>query len=270
MFNRYYDMNFNEPLRLKQDSLLIEEIRFWLVIFKEHALLIKLGLPPPKTAQIAKAEHFNALFAELNARATKKVTLNEAFKIEILSVIDDLIAFKKQLLEMTFQIENELYPMVLSHLLKEAFYFKNYLSISPKPDKHSLLTLLKLEVFWLNTLREHLEFQIHLQGESTHFILHKMRQLERLFSQLSQEANDLKYLAELSGSNFNSINRFTEQVAEATDQLRNAQKELGWMACEHELFPSNIEPTFIVHIARETEEFLQKLAQVNSILSEYM
>ena len=77
---------------------LLQESRFWIRIFKEHALFIKLGLPCDRTDLINEAQ---TLFDELSALETELMArrnLDSRLAQEIAATVSELIEFKERAL----------------------------------------------------------------------------------------------------------------------------------------------------------------------------
>ena len=96
---------------------LLQESRFWIRIFKEHALFIKLGLPCDRTDLINEAQ---TLFDELSALETELMArrnLDSRLAQEIAATVSELIEFKERVLRMQIQCEMyaNLFPLLIDH-----------------------------------------------------------------------------------------------------------------------------------------------------------
>jgi len=184
------------------DSFVSESRRqllFWSRIMEEHALFIRLGLPPEETSLRRQAAEFEELFKRLRHDAGAAVTRQAVRRVNeaAIGLITRLIKFKSEILHRLLTCENtvgfNLYPLLIDHIRREAIYFRTALVrlqegiMTPPPEQ-----LLRDEVFWLRIMADHARFIAHLLDPSERTFVEQARSFAVLFDNLRLHAEDFR------------------------------------------------------------------------------
>lgn len=238
----------------------LTEALFWSRIMQEHALFIKLGLPASEPKLMEKAQEFIERFRELRNRLKRVCRLEGDLLNDLIDAVKDIIEFKAKILRMLIQCKAEPgsnYPLLLDHIRREAMHFLDLLKKPVAEDP--LFMLLQEEVFWLRQMKEHIEFIIHLLDPSERELINQAEEFRQTFSRLLETARDLESMAETMPKTFNAVLRFTENVINATTDLRNFKGAAFELAELCQLLSIISTPLLLDHVRREADKFLDEL-----------
>jgi hypothetical protein len=258
----------------------IEEVSFWCVQFKEHALFLYLGLQPSPTmtsttpgwsalpgfaaSQKSTAEN-SKLILKLKQRSRQLMSSWSAFekmvsdgKIDV-PILSNLVNHTRYIKSRIMDLQAKkvwvgaLFPEFVEHLRDELDYFVARFNDQISPDEE--------KIFWLENNAEHLAFVAHLLNtdyKTSRPVVQEALKLSdegmAAMSILSTAPIDLLQLAELS-------RRFDHlSYANRTDSLTQSL----WNGGNITLVGSTIHPAMIAHIIREGLRSIKRLTELGS------
>lgn len=241
----------------------LDEIRFWSRIMKEHSLFLKLGFRCEDTQLIHEANHFYAVFEAIESRAhafdagTDPQTI-QRFNTEVQAAVSYIWVFKRKVLGLILQCRlpgQNNFPLLVDHVSREAFYFKNRLEqlnagqLDPLPD-----AIINENVFFLRIMADHAKFIGHLLDPSERVLVDQARQFSDEFDQLLFQARDLDSMRPQSQT-APLLEQFLDQNRVSVKSLKDFKKTARDLieACK---IKSIIHPLLADHVFREAERFL--------------
>jgi hypothetical protein len=241
----------------------LDEVRFWSRIMKEHSLFLKLGFRCEDTQLISEAKHFYATFESIEARSH---TLNEGtdpqavsrFNAEVHTAVSHIWVFKRKVLGLILQCQlpgQNNFPLLVDHVSREAFYFRNRLEqlnagrLDPLPD-----AIINENVFFLRIMADHAKFIGHLLDPSERKLVKQAAQFSHEFDQLLFQARDLDSMRPQSQT-APLLDQFLDQNRVSVQSLRDFKKTARDLI-ESCRIKSLIHPLLADHVFREAERFL--------------
>lgn len=241
----------------------LDEIRFWSRIMKEHSLFLKLGFRCEDTQLINEANYFYSTFEAIEHRAhtfdagTDPQTVR-SFNVEVHTAASHIWAFKRKVLGLILQCQlpgQNNFPLLVDHVSREAFYFRNRLEqlntgrLDPLPD-----AIINENVFFLRIMADHAKFIGHLLDPSERKLVDQARQFSEEFDQLLFQARDFDSMRPQSQT-VPLLDQFLDQNRVSVKSLRDFKKTARELieACR---IKSIIHPLLADHVFREAERFL--------------
>lgn len=241
----------------------LDEIRFWSQIMKEHSLFLKLGFRCEDTQLIMEANQFFAVFEEIERRShtftqAADPELIRRFNIEVHNAVSHIWAFKRKVLGLVVSCQMpgaNNFPLLIDHVSREAFYFRNRLEelntgrLEPLPD-----AIIDENVFFLRIMADHAKFIGHLLDPSERQLVEQARNFSQDFDQLLFQARDLDSMRPQSQT-APLLDQFLDQNRVSVVSLRDFKKTARELieACR---IKSIIHPLLADHVFREAERFL--------------
>lgn len=241
----------------------LDEIRFWSRIMKEHSLFLKLGFRCEDTQLIREADHFFAVFEEIERRshaftAAEDPNQIKRFNEEVHNAASHIWAFKRKVLGLILRCQMpgaSNFPLLVDHVSREAFYFRNRLEelnlgrLEPLPD-----AIIDENVFFLRIMADHAKFIGHLLDPSERQLVEQARNFSHDFDQLLFQARDLDSMRPQSQT-VPLLDQFLDQNRVSVKSLRDFKKTAKDLidACR---IKSIIHPLLADHVFREAERFL--------------
>lgn len=244
----------------------LDEIRFWSRIMKEHSFFLRLGFRAEDTQLINEANHFFAVFEEIERRSHEfdvgtDPQVIERFNAEVHQNAVQIWAFKRKVLGLILRCQlpgGTNFPLLVDHVSREANYFRNRLEelntgkLEPLPD-----AIIDENVFFLKIMADHAKFIGHLLDPSERKLVDQARSFSHDFDQLMFQAIDLSSMRPQSQtapllSQFIDVNRVS--VRSLRDFKKTARELIE--ACR---IKSIIHPLLADHVFREAERFLMIL-----------
>jgi len=242
----------------------IEEVKFWLHIMEDHALLIKLGLPFDKPDLIEEARAFEREFKALRARAEKSLSEKKFSEliVEAMASLKEFIRFKTLLLEMalTNKLNSALPPLFFDHVIREAEYFMAMLEKIRAGKKLSVVRALEAD-FWLRIMAEHTKFIGSRLDPSERSLIGVVRGYEAEFDDLSMQGWDYVSFFEHKSKELPAFNRFLQDSRVATIRLRDFKQAAYDMIIKNRML-STIPAVLADHVRREADHFLLVLGMM--------
>jgi hypothetical protein len=241
----------------------IDEIRFWSRIMKEHSLFLKLGFRCEDTQLINEANHFYMIFEDIERRAHSYSANTDPevirnFNIEVHTAASHIWAFKRKVLGFILSCQlpgGNNFPLLVDHVSREAFYFRNRLSelntgtLDPLPD-----AIINENVFFLRIMADHAKFIGHLLDPSERQLVEQARSFSQDFDQLLFQARDLDSMRPQSQT-IPLLDQFLDQNRISVQSLRDFKKTARELI-ESCRIKSIIHPLLADHVFREAERFL--------------
>lgn len=253
-------------------SLTLPQAVFWLGIMREHALFIDLGLPCGETGLKAEARHFIDDFARLEACAAR-VDCEEDFNrlvADITPVVRNFFCFKRHLLHLLIECRlcgGCLYPLLVDHLSREAFYFLKLLKkCGAGPMACPVDAMVSENILWVRATADHLKFLRGFIDPSERAAVAEAVLLGEKFDHLNLQARDLASMLWHYRPN-NDLIRFERDLRLAACQARDfaatAESLVGRCAAL-----AILPPLLADHVRREEEHFLAVLELMRKYLLE--
>lgn len=254
------------------EERILDEIGFWLHIMRDHATFIAGNLPCDRPDLIERALAFRALFDSLIVRVGADTAHVEFGPLvaDVKETVRDFLAFKHFLLAQVIQCQldqgkNHNFALFLDHISREAREFLHLLDVMMSHLEPPFVTALRLEVFWLRIMKEHIEFIKHLLDPSERTFAAKLRSSHKLFEGLLEEARDLASMLQAHPESFPVVARFTDEVIESTQGLRDFKATAYELMKECKLLIL-APPELAEHVLEEAEHFLEAITAIRKML----
>jgi hypothetical protein len=242
----------------------LDEVRFWSRIMKEHSLFLKLGFRCEDTQLINEANHFYRIFEGIEQRSHSfqqeaDPSTIQRFNIEVHSAVSHIWAFKRKVLGLilTGQLPgSNNFPLLVDHVSREAFYFRNRLEelnlgkLEPLQD-----AIIDENVFFLKIMADHAKFIGHLLDPSERKLVEQAREFSHDFDQLLFQAQDLSSMRPQSQTQ-PLLGQFLDQNRVSVKSLRDF-KQTARDLIEQCKIKSIIHPLLADHVFREANRFLE-------------
>lgn len=252
----------------------LDEIRFWSRIMKEHSFFLRLGFRCEDTQLINEANHYQAVFDDIEKRAhaysndTDPQTIRE-FNTEVHSAAAHIWAFKRKVLGLILQCKlpgQNNFPLLVDHISREANYFRNRLEelnngrLEPVHD-----AIIDENVFFLKIMADHAKFIGHLLDPSERKLVEQAREFSQEFDTLLYQAIDLSSMRPQSQT-VPLLSQFVDENRVSVKSLRDFKKTARDLIAECRI-KSIIHPLLADHVFREAERFLFILDMFEKSLS---
>lgn len=252
----------------------LDEIRFWSRIMKEHSYFLRLGFRCEDTQLINEANHYQAVFEDIERRAnafstdTDPQTIRE-FNIEVHSAAANIWAFKRKVLGLILRCKlpgQNNFPLLVDHISREANYFRNRLEelnngrLEPVYD-----AIIDENIFFLKIMADHAKFIGHLLDPSERKLVEQAREFSQEFDTLLYQAIDLSSMRPQSQT-VPLLSQFVDENRVSVKSLRDFKKTARDLIAECRI-KSIIHPLLADHVFREAERFLFILDMFEKSLS---
>ncbi|MDR3561188.1 MAG: DUF2935 domain-containing protein [Negativicutes bacterium] len=251
----------------------LPQIQFWLRIMKEHALFIRLGLPPEETGLIEEARCFNDAFTDLEHRS-REIGCDEDFQPFVTTAhtaAKNSFAYIRHLLDLSIDCRisgGANYPLFLDHSSREALYFLKLLEKTRGGEmRYPIDAIISENLFWLRLMADHLKFICGLLDPSERDTLATTQRLSDKFDQLSLHARDFASIL-WHGRPNNDFIRFEKSVTAAAAEIREFTATIEEDIRQCALL-TLIPPLLAGHMRRQAEHFLATLAAISEDLAKY-
>lgn len=158
------------------------------------------------------------------------------------------------------------FPLLVDHISREAFYFRNRLEelntgrLDPLPD-----AIINENVFFLRIMADHAKFIGHLLDPSERQLVEQSRNFSHDFDQLLFQARDLESMRPQSQT-VPLLDQFLDQNRISVKSLRDFKKTAKELI-ESCRIKSIIHPLLADHVFREAERFLFIIDMLESSLT---
>lgn len=241
----------------------LDEVSFWSRIMKEHSLFLKLGFRCEDTQLINEANHFYAVFEDIERRSDTFTPeadpeVIKKFNAEVHNAASHIWVFKRNVLGLILNCQlpgANNFPLLVDHISREAFYFRNRLEelntgrLDPLPD-----AIINENVFFLRIMADHAKFIGHLLDPSERQLVEQSRNFSHDFDQLLFQARDLESMRPQSQT-APLLDQFLDQNRVSVKSLRDFKKTAKELI-ESCRIKSIIHPLLADHVFREAERFL--------------
>lgn len=247
-----------------------EEVKFWLILMKEHTIFIRTGLPAEHQELREEAKEFSKAFTSLSARVDrlKNQSKCEAFYSETCEAVEAFYQYKRKLLllKLNGKLNGFLFPYYLEHLAQEASYFLRWLQGLKQETKPSQTREI---VAWLRFMRDHTNL-ISCYLDPSERRMRKMAQdFAALFEDLTLEARDLAGMLYGCQDEISAFRRFLQDVRIDVQRLRDFNKMTQDLMEDGRLL-SVLHKAMAAHMKRETEHCLMVIAMLEKGLIQHL
>lgn len=248
------------------EPLNIEEVRFWLDIMQEHAVLIRLGLPCDRTDLLNEAQNFIREFDTLSNRAERvqsEKKFNELVN-DARNAVCELHRFKRHLLrlKLTCKLAGWLFPSMLDHMAREAEYVMRLFDkmCEGRPALKAAAKT-KETAFWVRIMGDHAKIMSHLLDPSERSLVATANEFGQDFNNLLLQSQDFASMLYYNDNEAPAFKRFLQDVGTSTRQLRNFKRAAQEMIAQCRLL--GIIPELLAdHVRREADHFLMILSMM--------
>ncbi len=246
-----------------QQSALFEH-RYWLQILRDHARFIRNMLPSKETAEIEKAQHFIAVFDQLLAKATPKIT-TENLTMLTKQAYDNAIKFrdfKLNLIKQQLLSKNSmgLPTGFLNNMVTEIDEYIRILSYLINQEKPPLSHPLHYHLISLLDAAGHANAISRGLGSEEKQLQEKSSNFSKNFDNFYIKAVELAGYLRTNLVTFPALTRFNTQVGLELAVYIAFLHELQSLIMEKHI-SSKLSPLTVDHIAREACYYLTKLAE---------
>ena len=267
--------------------LMMEEVKFWLEIMREHALFIKMGLPADEPGLIKEAEGFYKDFGSLLGRLAKASGEKQFLRLvaDSMDVVAEFLRYKRHLLRrmLLCEVSTGIPPMMVDHMAREAEYLLALLGRIKHEAKNHHLSRARENVFWLRIMADHTKLVRGRIDPSERAIIHTVDDFSNEFDDLFLQSNDFysmlthpdqlpapalgKKLKQgqygvMSHLSPASYDRFIRDVRASVLRLRDFKNALHKMTEDCRVV--SILPALLAdHIRREADHYLMVLAMMD-------
>lgn len=252
----------------------LDEVRFWSRIMKEHSLFLRLGLRCEDTQLINECNYFFKVFEDIEQKAlsysldTDPATIQQ-FNLAVHNAVSHIWVFKRKLLGLilTCQLPGQNnFPLLVDHISREAFYFRNRLEelnqgkLEPLQD-----AIIDENVFFLKIMADHAKFIGHLLDPSERKLVEQAREFSHDFDQLVFQARDLDSMRPQSQTK-PLLTQFLDQNRVSVKSLRDFKQTARDLIVQCKI-KSIIHPLLADHVFREAERFLEIIDMFEAALT---
>lgn len=267
--------------------LMMEEVKFWLEIMREHALFITMGLPAGEPGLIKEAEGFYKDFGSLLGRLAKASGEKQYLRLvaDSMDVVAEFLRYKRHLLRrmLLCEVSAGIPPLMVDHMAREAEYLLALLGRIKHQAKNHHLSRARENVFWLRIMADHTKLLRSRIDPSERAIIHTMDEFSHEFDDLFLQSNDFysmlthpdqlpapalgKKLKQgqygvMSHLSPASYDRFTRDVRASVLRLRDFKNALHKMTEDCRIV--SILPALLAdHVRREADHYLMVLAMMD-------
>jgi hypothetical protein len=259
-----------KPAKVPLPPLNGEEVGFWLHILEDHATFLRAGLLGDYPVLADKAKGFHQEIHALRCRAEQSRKVTDLVD-PALPVFINFYEFQRQILNqmITCQMQNNLYPLQLDHLIRENGYAIRLFEKISVGDRTIVNTKAQENLFWVRLMEDHAQFLSDLTDPSERNVVATARSFIREFDDLYLQGRDFVSMLDRRHQDVPAFLRFLEDVRRAVIRLRDFKTMTVELIGECRLV--GILPQLLAdHLRREAEHDLMILAmfQKNMIDSE--
>lgn len=240
----------------------LEEAKFWFAIMREHALLMKTGLPAQPAALSSEADDFYGRFGELlkKANAAPGEKKYKALLDDGVKQAGAFYRFNRRLVRqaMTGRLHGYLFPLLLDHMSREALYTLSMLErlADGKPTYYKVSVTGEM-LFWLRLMGDHAKLIRQMLDPSETGLLAAAGDFSGEFDALYLQARDFASMLGSQGG-IPAYDRFILDVRAAAIRLRDFKRALCAMLAEGRML-GLLSIMMIEHMRDEVEHFLMVL-----------
>ena len=241
---------------------LLAEMTFWLGILRDHTQFILVNLSPTEGTLVKRVLELRSIFLELyeevkELRVTGSPGVSPALVRRVLASTDELIAFKRELLERQLHCRIALNqpPTFTQHMINEAEEFVDILS-RPKPQRPQ--SWLEEHLLWLPDAWGHAAYiAAGLDSRETSLIGTAM-EYKQVFAQLYLKAEEIDTMIGKEPEPLPVLREFNAQVIAEMQEWQGFLVYLRDQLTECRIL-SWLSPLVPDHMAREAQYYLEKI-----------
>ncbi len=241
----------------------LEENQFWLRIMMEHALFLRLGLPPDATRLINQAKRFEQAFEKQLERSFSIPAEPEPLRSlndDSLFLTGQMVLYKQRVLSrvLTGTVRGFNFPLLLEHVRREAIYFFRTLQrVRARVERPLDDDIIEENVFFLRIMADHAKFVAHLLDPTEKELIRQASALGQEFDVLAAQARNLDF-----EPRSNHVLRAQLTVFKGSTLNLRSFKEQATKLVQASQIRSVIDPRLASHITREAAKFLSIIDQL--------
>lgn len=249
---------------MPNETLHIEEVKFWLKIMQEHAKFIRGAVDAAHADLLEESREFSKAFSSLLQKAERTKSLKQpgAFLHEAADVTREFCRYQRKLLheKLCGKLGGAAYPFLLDHLLREAQCFLELLErLQGGEAALKLGSHTKSAVVWLRFMADHTKLVYHLIDPSERRMLKLAQDFSALFDTLAAEGRDLSSMLYGEAVQVRAFHRFLLDVRADVQRLRDFNRMAEELVADCRLL-GVLTAEIAAHMKREAEHCLLVVA----------
>ncbi|MFZ5985647.1 MAG: DUF2935 domain-containing protein [Bacillota bacterium] len=246
---------------------LIEEIRFWTGIMRDHGEFILSSLSHNEQEAIHFARLYKETFSRLHERSkslTGVNSINTANSIlnESMNVLLCFINFKKILLGrlLKCQLNTSLPPTFYNHMINEAMeFYETLINIQCNKPVNPLLENLDLHKIWLPDASGHAASIAGDLDPTEQMLINEAQEFEKCFNCLTLKAQELGKMLTRTCIDDGALKRLNEEVKMKIGEFIGFLDNIKELRVECKVL-GVLKPLIPDHMIREEKYYLNKIA----------
>lgn len=249
---------------LPNETLHIEEIKFWLKMMQDHTQFIYSGLPSDCKDFIDASKEFHKAFCSVLQKAEKLKSVKQSgnFIQEITSIMEEFCSYQKQILaeRLSGKIGGSHFPFFIDHLLREARCFTAFLQrMQEVKTMGKSVSHTKEVVVWLRFMSDHTKLMAQYLDPSEYHMRKIACDFSTNFDQLVLQARCLSSMLYCQRSEVRAFHRFLLDARLEVQKLRDFHKTAEELIADCRLLGiATVE--LATHMRREAEHCLLMIA----------
>lgn len=249
---------------MPNETLYIEEVKFWLKIMQEHTKFIRGAVGVAHADLLEESREFSKAFTSLLQKAERTKSLKEpgAFLREAADATQEFCRYQRKLLheKLCGRLGGVCYPFLIDHLIREAQCFHELLERLQGGDAALKLgSHTKSAVVWLRFMSDHTKLIYHLIDPSERRMLKLAQDFSALFDTLVAEGRDLSSMLYGEAAQIRAFHRFLLDVRSDVQRLRDFNRMAEELVADCRLL-GVLTAEVAAHMKREAEHCLLVVA----------
>lgn len=249
---------------MPNETLYIEEVKFWLKIMQEHSRFIRSAVGAAHADFLEESREFSKAFTSLLQKAERTKSLKQpgAFLHEAADVTREFCVYQRKLLheKLCGKLHGACYPFFLDHLIREAQCFLELLErLQGGEAALKLGSHTKSAVVWLRFMADHTRLIYHLIDPSERRMLKLAQDYSSLFDTLVAEGRDLSSMLYGETAQIRAFHRFLLDVRADVQRLRDFNRMAEELVADCRLL-GVLTAEVAAHMKREAEHCLLVVA----------
>ncbi len=249
-----------------------EEMKYWLMIMKDHTVFIKAGLPAECVEFRDEAKEFAKAFSSLQSKLDKLKNPKqcETFHQETCQVMEAFYQYKRNLLSLriTGKLGGSHFPSFLEHLAREANYFLQLLNLPNKENMLHTCSQTQEVVTWLRFMADHTRLIGQYIDPAERQMQKEARGFAELFDDLCLEGRDFAAMLYCHKGEMKAFSRFLQDVRSDVQRFCDFNKMAKELIDECRLL-TIMTPQLADHLRREAKHCFAVIAMLEKGLAKH-
>ncbi|HEX3029876.1 MAG TPA: DUF2935 domain-containing protein [Clostridia bacterium] len=242
---------------------LLEEIRFWTGIMRDHGEFILTSLSYNEQEAIQYSAFYKERFSQLHEASLKLTNSDDLQPIinECINTLTGFINFKRLLLSRLLQcgLNSSLTPTFYNHMINEAMDFYRTLTEIPYGLKNkTIFDIFNLHKVWLVDASGHAAILAADLDPTEKALINEARSFEKRFTNLSIKSEELGKMLVRTGLGNGHLSYFNEEVVKTMNEFISYLEKLRQLSGECRIL-GIIKPLTPDHMIREETHYLNEL-----------